>query len=317
MDQSKYHSARADILAFPHMSRKDEQLLQTVLNNIPQGVLMFDADTRLIFCNQRYIEMYGLSPELAEPGCTLSRSSRSPSGGADFCRRPGGIHNQAPGRPRRGEDIQQHRQVGRRPHLLDREQANAGWRMARHARRRHRTTARGRANRTHGSPRRVNRSSRSILCASGWSTNSNGSSGASAWRSCTSTSTTSRRSTTRTATTSVTSCSSTSCDRLQATLRPRHDRAHGRRRVRNHNDRDGAADGCRRALEARAKIDHETVPGRRPPDCGGHQHWHFGRPHRRHRPGPAVEERRHGDVRTPKPRDAAPIISSSRRWTRG
>ena len=43
MDQSKYHSARADILAFPHMSRKDEQLLQTVLNNMSQGVLMFDA----------------------------------------------------------------------------------------------------------------------------------------------------------------------------------------------------------------------------------------------------------------------------------
>ena len=61
MDQSKYHSARADILAFPHMSRKDEQLLQTVLNNMSQGVLMFDQETRLIFCNQRYIELYGLS----------------------------------------------------------------------------------------------------------------------------------------------------------------------------------------------------------------------------------------------------------------
>jgi hypothetical protein len=48
MDPSKYHSVRADILAFPRMSRKDEQLLQTVLNNMSQGVLMFD-ETRLIF----------------------------------------------------------------------------------------------------------------------------------------------------------------------------------------------------------------------------------------------------------------------------
>ena len=71
MDQSKYHSARADILAFPHMSRKDEQLLQTVLNNMSQGVLMFDQETRLIFCNQRYIELYGLSPEVVKSGCLL------------------------------------------------------------------------------------------------------------------------------------------------------------------------------------------------------------------------------------------------------
>ena len=71
MDQSKYHSVRADILAFPHMSRKDEQLLQTVLNNMSQGVLMFDQETRLIFCNQRYIELYGLSPEVVKSGCLL------------------------------------------------------------------------------------------------------------------------------------------------------------------------------------------------------------------------------------------------------
>ena len=70
MDQS-HHSVRADILAFPHMSRKDERLLQTVLNNMSQGVLMFDQETRLIFCNQRYIELYGLSPEIVKSGCLL------------------------------------------------------------------------------------------------------------------------------------------------------------------------------------------------------------------------------------------------------
>jgi diguanylate cyclase (GGDEF)-like protein len=71
MDQSKQQPSRADILTFPHMSRKDEQLLQTVLNNMSQGVLMFDSETRLIFCNQRYIELYGLSPEIVKPGCSL------------------------------------------------------------------------------------------------------------------------------------------------------------------------------------------------------------------------------------------------------
>src|SRR5262245_524173 len=36
-----------------------------------QGVLMFDRQARLVFCNQRYLEMYGLSPSAAKPGCTL------------------------------------------------------------------------------------------------------------------------------------------------------------------------------------------------------------------------------------------------------
>ncbi len=71
MDQKKQQSLRADILAFPHMTRKDEQLLQTVLNNMSQGVLMFDSETRLIFCNKRYVELYGLSPEVVKAGCQL------------------------------------------------------------------------------------------------------------------------------------------------------------------------------------------------------------------------------------------------------
>src|SRR6476660_384713 len=71
MDKTKKPSSRADILSFPQMSRKDEQLLRTVLNNMSQGVLMFDSETRLIFCNNRYIELYGLSSEIVKPGCHL------------------------------------------------------------------------------------------------------------------------------------------------------------------------------------------------------------------------------------------------------
>ena len=52
-------------------SSSKELLLDMVLNNLSQGVLMFDSETRLLFCNHRYIEMYGLSPEVANPGCTL------------------------------------------------------------------------------------------------------------------------------------------------------------------------------------------------------------------------------------------------------
>jgi diguanylate cyclase (GGDEF)-like protein/PAS domain S-box-containing protein len=41
------------------------------LNNMAQGLLMFDAAERIVVCNNRYIEMYGLSPEIVKPGCSL------------------------------------------------------------------------------------------------------------------------------------------------------------------------------------------------------------------------------------------------------
>jgi diguanylate cyclase (GGDEF)-like protein len=41
------------------------------LNNMSQALLMFDSSARLIICNQRYLDMYDLSPEIVRPGCTL------------------------------------------------------------------------------------------------------------------------------------------------------------------------------------------------------------------------------------------------------
>ena len=46
-------------------------LLTTVLNNMTQGVVMFDNHERFIICNDRYMEMYKLSRDVVKPGCTL------------------------------------------------------------------------------------------------------------------------------------------------------------------------------------------------------------------------------------------------------
>jgi NO-binding membrane sensor protein with MHYT domain/methyl-accepting chemotaxis protein len=46
-------------------------LLETAMNNMSQGVVMFDANERLVVCNERYVEMYGLSPHVVKPGCQL------------------------------------------------------------------------------------------------------------------------------------------------------------------------------------------------------------------------------------------------------
>jgi PAS domain S-box-containing protein len=52
---------------------KQKVQLDTVLENMSQGVIMLDADARMLVCNNRYIEMYGMSPEVVTPGCTLHR----------------------------------------------------------------------------------------------------------------------------------------------------------------------------------------------------------------------------------------------------
>ncbi|MDB5520026.1 MAG: diguanylate cyclase/phosphodiesterase [Tardiphaga sp.] len=47
----------------------ERQRLDLAVNNMTQGLLLFDAEQRIVVCNQRYIEMYSLSPEVVKPGC--------------------------------------------------------------------------------------------------------------------------------------------------------------------------------------------------------------------------------------------------------
>jgi diguanylate cyclase (GGDEF)-like protein len=47
------------------------QHLDTAINNMTQGLLLFDASGYLVICNARYIEMFGVSPDVARPGCHL------------------------------------------------------------------------------------------------------------------------------------------------------------------------------------------------------------------------------------------------------
>jgi diguanylate cyclase (GGDEF)-like protein/PAS domain S-box-containing protein len=45
--------------------------LDRAINNMTQGLLLFDVSERLVVCNQRYIEMYGLSSNDIRPGCSF------------------------------------------------------------------------------------------------------------------------------------------------------------------------------------------------------------------------------------------------------
>ena len=51
--------------------RLEKRRLDTAINNMTQGLVLFDSNERLIVCNDRYIEMYGLSRGVVKPGCSF------------------------------------------------------------------------------------------------------------------------------------------------------------------------------------------------------------------------------------------------------
>jgi methyl-accepting chemotaxis protein len=50
---------------------QENRRLKTALNHMSQGLCMWSAETKLLLCNDRYIEMYGMSPGFVRPGLLL------------------------------------------------------------------------------------------------------------------------------------------------------------------------------------------------------------------------------------------------------
>jgi PAS domain-containing protein len=53
--------------AVDHRVRERDQRLIVAVNNMSQGLGMFDAAERLVVCNDRYLEMYDMSAATAKP----------------------------------------------------------------------------------------------------------------------------------------------------------------------------------------------------------------------------------------------------------
>ncbi|MGB8428295.1 MAG: PAS-domain containing protein [Pseudolabrys sp.] len=51
--------------------RLDNLRMRVAINNMSQGLCMFDGNERLVVCNRRYMEMYSLSADIVKPGCSL------------------------------------------------------------------------------------------------------------------------------------------------------------------------------------------------------------------------------------------------------
>ena len=56
--------------------REQHRRFDAALSNMSHGLCMLDADMRMIVCNSRYLEMYGLSPDVVKPGVTMREIMR-------------------------------------------------------------------------------------------------------------------------------------------------------------------------------------------------------------------------------------------------
>jgi diguanylate cyclase (GGDEF)-like protein len=68
------------------MLKQERNRFALAVNNMTQGLLLFDSDHRLTVCNDRYLEMYGLTREMIKPGCGLREliELRKQTGSADI-----------------------------------------------------------------------------------------------------------------------------------------------------------------------------------------------------------------------------------------
>src|SRR5664280_2266533 len=61
----------AGILITRHM-QVDNRRMRVAINNMSQGLCMFDRNERLVVCNRRYMDLYQLPDEVVKPGRTLA-----------------------------------------------------------------------------------------------------------------------------------------------------------------------------------------------------------------------------------------------------
>ncbi len=83
-------ASEADLARKTGELERAKATIDAALNNMSQGLAMFDSTERMVVCNQRYLQMYDLSPSIVRPGIPLrdmlrlrSDADTFPSGDCD------------------------------------------------------------------------------------------------------------------------------------------------------------------------------------------------------------------------------------------
>ncbi len=68
----QFARARHELIAESKEQLREQNIrLDAALNNMSQGLCMFNADEEIVVFNRRFLEMYKLSPQVVKPGCKL------------------------------------------------------------------------------------------------------------------------------------------------------------------------------------------------------------------------------------------------------
>ena len=67
-----YRGTVTNVTDLHHAEQTNEQLL-TAIENLSEGVALFDADDRLVVCNQKYQHLTGVPPEFMVPGISFEK----------------------------------------------------------------------------------------------------------------------------------------------------------------------------------------------------------------------------------------------------
>lgn len=103
--------------------------MRGALNNMSQGLCMFDGDERLVICNKRYIDIYRLSAEITKPGTTLTRVLDYRAANGSFMRDPQVYRRELVDSMARGEitTAEVKSPDGRMISVINRAMAGGGW----------------------------------------------------------------------------------------------------------------------------------------------------------------------------------------------
>jgi methyl-accepting chemotaxis protein len=109
--------------------RQQNGCLEAALNNMSEGLCMFDDAARLVLCNERYIEMYRLDPGLAKPGVHLRELLEQRKASGTFDGDPDHYIDDAQRRMREKNDVQDVRELpdGRSISVSSRPMPGGGW----------------------------------------------------------------------------------------------------------------------------------------------------------------------------------------------
>jgi signal transduction histidine kinase len=70
-DITQLKQREADLVRLSRELHSRSAMFDILLDNMSQGVCLFDADQRVVFSNRRYTEIYGLNPDSVKPGTSL------------------------------------------------------------------------------------------------------------------------------------------------------------------------------------------------------------------------------------------------------